>query len=74
MICTYSLGSCCLFSFFSVDPAVFKKRSCKKISIVYEEYSYTICLSNKKIYVIKRQNAASAIGEVGITDARTVLA
>ncbi|XP_021699205.1 ragulator complex protein LAMTOR4 homolog [Aedes aegypti] len=46
----------------SVDPAVFKKRSCKKISIVYEEHSYTICLSNKKIYVVKRRNGSHQNG------------
>ncbi|XP_055628946.1 ragulator complex protein LAMTOR4 homolog [Toxorhynchites rutilus septentrionalis] len=58
----------------SVDPDVFKKRSCKKISIVYEEYSYTICLSNKKIYVVKRQNPTGATGEAGALDTRTILA
>ncbi|XP_065080786.1 ragulator complex protein LAMTOR4 homolog [Ochlerotatus camptorhynchus] len=58
----------------SVDPAVFKKRSCKKISIVYEEHSYTICLSNKKIYVVKRRNTPNQNGAAGDADARAILA
>ncbi|XP_053685207.1 ragulator complex protein LAMTOR4 homolog [Sabethes cyaneus] len=59
----------------SVDPAVFKKRSCKKISIVYEEHSYTICVSNKKIYVVKRRNASSTNGgSSGDSEGRTILA
>lgn len=40
---------------FSIDPKVFKKNGCKRISIVYDDFSYTICLSNKKIYVVKRR-------------------
>ncbi|ETN60458.1 hypothetical protein AND_007946 [Anopheles darlingi] len=39
----------------TVDPAVFKPRSCRTISIVYPEHSYTICLSNKRIYVVKKR-------------------
>ncbi|XP_058461987.1 ragulator complex protein LAMTOR4 homolog [Malaya genurostris] len=59
----------------SVDPSVFKNRSCKKISIVYEEHSYTICLSNKKVYVVKRRNAPSVAGSAGdTTESRTIFA
>ncbi|RZF39060.1 hypothetical protein LSTR_LSTR006597 [Laodelphax striatellus] len=29
--------------------------SFKKISIVYPEFSYVICLSNKKIYIVKKR-------------------
>lgn len=43
-------------SVFSVDTAVFPKSECKKISIVYEEHSYVICMSNKRIYVVKRKH------------------
>ncbi|XP_055707864.1 ragulator complex protein LAMTOR4 homolog [Phlebotomus papatasi] len=39
----------------NIDPKVFKKNGCKRISIVYDDFSYTICLSNKKIYVVKRR-------------------
>ncbi|XP_058831823.1 ragulator complex protein LAMTOR4 homolog [Topomyia yanbarensis] len=59
----------------SVDPAVFKKRSCKKISIAYEEHSYTICLSNKKVYVVKRRNGSSVAGGAGdAAEGRTIFA
>lgn len=58
----------------SVDPAVFKKRACKKISIVYEEHSYTICLSNKKIYVVKRRNPPKPNGPSADADGRAILA
>ncbi|XP_058121890.1 ragulator complex protein LAMTOR4 homolog [Anopheles ziemanni] len=44
----------------SVDPANFKARSCRKISIVFTDHSYTICLSNKRIYVIKKRNRVDA--------------
>lgn len=30
------------------------KSGCQRMSIVFEHHSYTICLSNKKIYVAKR--------------------
>jgi len=40
----------------SIDPNHFNKNDCQKISIVYEEHSYIICLSNKKVYVVKRLN------------------
>lgn len=56
---------------FSVDPEVFKKRSCQKISIAYEEHSYTICMSNKRIYVVKRRNTPNGIDVDG---GRAVLA
>ncbi|EDS41167.1 conserved hypothetical protein [Culex quinquefasciatus] len=55
----------------SVDPEVFKKRSCQKISIAYEEHSYTICMSNKRIYVVKRRNTPNGIDVDG---GRAVLA
>lgn len=41
---------------FSVDPTLFEKNACKKISITYEEHSYVICMSNKKIYVVKKKH------------------
>lgn len=40
----------------SVDPTLFEKNSCKKISITYEEFSYVICMSNKKVYIVKKKN------------------
>lgn len=38
----------------SVDENTLPKSGCQRISIVFEHHSYTICLSNKKIYVAKR--------------------
>ena len=39
----------------SIDPAVFPKNSCRKISIVYGQNSYECCLSNRTIYVWKKK-------------------
>lgn len=38
-----------------IDPNVFPKNSCRKISIVYEKSSFEVCLSNRKIYVYKKK-------------------
>lgn len=39
----------------SVDPVAFgPNENFKKISITYDDHWYVICMSNKKIYVIKR--------------------
>ncbi|XP_053673103.1 ragulator complex protein LAMTOR4 homolog [Anopheles nili] len=40
----------------SVDSTMFNARSCRKISIVFTDHSYTICLSNKRVYVVKKRN------------------
>jgi len=40
----------------SVDLKQFDKSDCQRISIVFETCSYTVCLSNKKIYIAKRLN------------------
>lgn len=40
---------------FRVDPVAFgSNEQFKKISITYDDHWFAICLSNKKIYVIKR--------------------
>lgn len=36
----------------------FDKSDCQKVSIVYDDFSYIICLSNKKVYIVKRLNRA----------------
>lgn len=41
----------------SVDPKTFDKSDCQRISVIFEQHSYTICLSNKKVYVVKRLNS-----------------
>uniref|UniRef100_A0A182VJI0 Late endosomal/lysosomal adaptor and MAPK and MTOR activator 4 n=2 Tax=Anopheles merus TaxID=30066 RepID=A0A182VJI0_ANOME len=59
----------------SVDPAVFSARSCRKVSIVFADHSYTICLSNKRIYVVKKRNRpdANATGTLE-SDGHSILA
>lgn len=42
--------------YHSVDPKTFDKSDCQRISVIFEQHSYTICLSNKKVYVVKRLN------------------
>lgn len=37
-----------------MDENTLPKSGCQRMSIVFEHHSYTICLSNKKIYVAKR--------------------
>lgn len=39
---------------FSADENTLPRNDCQRISIVFENHSYTICLSNKKIYLVKR--------------------
>lgn len=41
----------------SVDPKTFEKSDCQRISVIFEQHSYTICLSNKRVYVAKRLNS-----------------
>ncbi|CAG9102524.1 hypothetical protein JYU34_005811 [Plutella xylostella] len=47
-----------------VDPVAFTtNEQFKKISITYDDHWFTICLSNKKIYVVKRNLPKSEIVE-----------
>lgn len=39
---------------FSADENTLPKNDCQRISVVFENHSYVICLSNKKIFVVKR--------------------
>lgn len=43
----------------SVDSKYFQNNSCQRICIAYEEHSYVICMSNKKVYVVKKRNPAA---------------
>lgn len=45
-----------VLSFCSIDPQHFGNNSCQRICIAYEEHTYVICMSNKKVYVVKRRN------------------
>uniref|UniRef100_A0A182MVI3 Late endosomal/lysosomal adaptor and MAPK and MTOR activator 4 n=1 Tax=Anopheles culicifacies TaxID=139723 RepID=A0A182MVI3_9DIPT len=59
----------------SVDPAIFNARSCRKVSIVFADHSFTICLSNKRIYVVKKRNRTDASANSGIeSDNHSILA
>ncbi len=42
--------------FYSIDPEQFDNNSFQRISIAFEDHSYVICLSNKKVYVVKKRN------------------
>lgn len=43
----------------SVDEDFLPKSGCERISIMYDDHSYVICMSNKKIYVVKRKHFSS---------------
>lgn len=43
---------------YSVDENFMPNSSCERISIVYEEHSYNICMSNRRIYIVKLLNFA----------------
>ena len=47
----------------SVDVGALPAHGAHKISIDFEDFSYTICQSNKKLYVVKRRNVFSSSGE-----------
>lgn len=38
--------------------------SCDRISIVFEDHSYNICMSNRRIYIVKLRNGSSALKSV----------
>ncbi|CAG5045998.1 unnamed protein product [Parnassius apollo] len=45
----------------TVDPLAFgPNEKFKKISITYDDHWYAICISNKKIYVVKRSITPAA--------------
>lgn len=48
------------FKFFSVDENFMPNSSCERISIVYEDHSYNICMSNRRIYIVKLRNGSAA--------------
>lgn len=35
---------------------------CERISIVYEDHSYNICMSNRRIFIVKLRNTVSHVG------------
>ena len=42
----------------SIDENFMANSSCERISIKYEDHSYNICMSNRKIYILKLRNMA----------------
>ncbi|XP_061394325.1 ragulator complex protein LAMTOR4 homolog [Musca vetustissima] len=44
----------------SVDENFMPNSSCERISIVYEDHSYNICMSNRRIYIVKLRNGSAA--------------
>lgn len=54
---------------FSVDAQHFAASSCQRICIAYEEHSYVICMSNKKVYVVKKKHPASSSGHSSLVGA-----
>lgn len=40
--------------------------SCERISIVYEDHSYNICMSNRRIYIVKLRNGTGTNREPGV--------
>jgi len=37
-----------------LDPKAFDQ-SFKRLTVTYEDYAYVVCLSNRKIHIVKRQ-------------------
>lgn len=52
-----------------VDSQHFASNSCQRICIAYEEHSYVICMSNKKVYVVKKKHPASSSGHSSLVGA-----
>lgn len=38
----------------TVDPTVFPARNFKKLSLTYDQHCYMVCLSNRKIHIVKK--------------------
>lgn len=47
-----------LFYIYSVDDNFMPNNSCERISIVYDDHSYNISMSNHRIYIVKLKNVA----------------
>lgn len=42
---------------FSIDESFMPNSSCERITIDYEQHSYSICMSNRRIYIVKRSKS-----------------
>ncbi|CAD7002780.1 unnamed protein product [Ceratitis capitata] len=52
----------------SVDDNFMPNKSCERISIVYEDHSYNISMSNHKIYIVKLKNATRGNAGYGVAN------
>ncbi|XP_026499673.1 ragulator complex protein LAMTOR4 homolog isoform X2 [Nymphalis io] len=51
----------------SIDPVAFgPEEKFKKISITYDDHWFVICISNKKIYVVKRSIQSSPSESIAV--------
>ncbi|GLH03683.1 hypothetical protein R5R35_009416 [Gryllus longicercus] len=51
----------------NVDLSAFQlAEGFKRISVTYDEFAYVICLSNKKVHVVKRRLVPSGSAEVAL--------
>lgn len=63
---THSQSLIILF-FYRVDPVAFTpNEQFKKISITYDDHWFLICMSNKKIYVVKRNITVPASEPISV--------
>uniref|UniRef100_A0A1A9W742 Late endosomal/lysosomal adaptor and MAPK and MTOR activator 4 n=1 Tax=Glossina brevipalpis TaxID=37001 RepID=A0A1A9W742_9MUSC len=46
----------------SIDENFMPKNGCERVSIVYEDHSYNICMSNRRIFIVKLRNTMSNVG------------
>uniref|UniRef100_A0A1A9ZFX8 Late endosomal/lysosomal adaptor and MAPK and MTOR activator 4 n=1 Tax=Glossina pallidipes TaxID=7398 RepID=A0A1A9ZFX8_GLOPL len=46
----------------NVDENFMPNSGCERISIVYEDHSYNICMSNRRIFIVKLRNTVSHVG------------
>lgn len=51
----------------TVDATVFPARSFKKLSLTYDQHCYMVCLSNRKIHIVKKTlNVPSSNNELTV--------
>ncbi|XP_049799375.1 ragulator complex protein LAMTOR4 isoform X1 [Schistocerca nitens] len=50
-----------------VDPVAFQNEEAfKRVSVIYDDHCYVICLSNKKIHVVKRKFVPNQVEPVTV--------
>ncbi|KAH8234717.1 hypothetical protein KR032_002295 [Drosophila birchii] len=51
----------------SIDESFMANSSCERITIDYEEYYYSICMSNRRIYIVKISGSQNGGGTATTT-------